>query len=88
MTSRTVTIGAATGLHARPAALFVKAATQPGHTVQLIAKGTTINATSLLSVLSLGVVNGDEVTIEVTGDDEARIADELATLLASDLDAQ
>jgi phosphocarrier protein HPr len=87
MTSRTVAIGASTGLHARPAALFVKAVSGSGHAVQLSAKDTTINASSLLSVLSLGIVNGDEVTIDVTGDDEARVADELAALLGSDLDA-
>jgi phosphocarrier protein HPr len=88
MTSRTITVGARTGLHARPAALFVKAASASGHTVQLTAKDTTINASSLLSVLSLGIGNGDEVVVEVTGAEEERVADELATLLSSDLDAE
>jgi phosphocarrier protein len=88
MTSRTVTIGSRTGLHARPAALFVKAATGSGHSVQLTAKEKSINAGSLLSVMSLGIAQGEEVTLEVTGDEEARVADELAALLASDLDAE
>ncbi|MCS5723558.1 HPr family phosphocarrier protein [Herbiconiux sp. CPCC 203407] len=88
MTTRTVTIGSRTGLHARPAALFVKAAAGSGHAVQLTAKEKAINAASLLSVMSLGIAQGEEVTIEVTGDEEARVADELAALLASDLDAE
>jgi phosphocarrier protein len=88
MTTRTTTIGSRTGLHARPAALFVKAAAGSGHAVQLTAKDKTINAASLLSVMSLGIAQGEEVTLEVTGDVEARVADELAALLASDLDAE
>ena len=34
------------------------------------------------------IAQGEEVTLEVTGDEEARVADELAALLASDLDAE
>jgi len=88
MTSRTATIGAQTGLHARPAALFVKAVSASGHAVQISANGKSANAASLLSVMSLGIAKGEQVELEVTGADEARIAEELATLLESDLDAE
>jgi len=88
MTSRTATIGAQTGLHARPAALFVKAVSASGHAVQISADGKSANAASLLSVMALGVAGGTLVELEVTGDDEARVADELAALLESDLDAE
>ena len=88
MTSRTVTVGAATGLHARPAALFVKAVAASGHAVQIAAKEKTANAASLLSVMSLGIGQGEEVALEVTGAEEERVADELAALLATDLDAE
>ncbi|MFB2583384.1 HPr family phosphocarrier protein [Herbiconiux liukaitaii] len=88
MTSRTVTVGASTGLHARPAALFVKAVAASGHAVQITAKEKSANAASLLSVMSLGIGHGEEVALEVTGAEEERVADELATLLASDLDAE
>ena len=36
MAERTVTIGNEVGLHARPAALFVKAATETGLDVQVV----------------------------------------------------
>ncbi|GAA2228030.1 HPr family phosphocarrier protein [Herbiconiux moechotypicola] len=85
--TRTATVGSATGLHARPAALFVKAVTGSGHTVQISAKGKSVNAASLLALMSIGIGNGDEVSLEVSGENEAAVADELAALLTSDLDA-
>jgi phosphotransferase system HPr (HPr) family protein len=87
MAQRTTSIASAVGLHARPAALFSQAAAKSGHTVSLTTKGKTIDARSILSILSLAVAHGDEVTIDVEGDDAERVADELLELLASDLDA-
>lgn len=86
--TRTATIGSATGLHARPAALFVKAVARSGHTVRIDAEGKSANAASLLALMSIGVGKGDEVVLEVTGAEEERVADELAALLTSDLDAK
>jgi phosphotransferase system HPr (HPr) family protein len=51
-----------------------------------MAKGRTVDADSLLSVLSLGIAHGDEVVITVEGSDDERVADEITALLASDLD--
>src|SRR5690606_41501085 len=68
MAERRVTIGWAEGLHARPASIFVRAATAAGVPLT-IAKGdgAPVNAASLLAVLSLGAVRGDEVVLR-TGD--------------------
>lgn len=87
MASRTVVVGSTVGLHARPASLFAKAASATGLQVTITAKEKSVNAASLLGVMSLGVGGGDEVVLDVTGDDAERVADELAELLASDLDA-
>ncbi|GAB2451668.1 phosphotransferase system HPr (HPr) family protein [Conyzicola lurida] len=87
MAQRTTSIASAVGLHARPAALFSQAAAKSGHAVSLTTKGKTVDARSILSILSLAVAHGDEVTIDVEGDDAERVADELLELLASDLDA-
>lgn len=86
MARRTTSIASSVGLHARPASILVNAATNSGHDVTLTAKGRTVDAGSLLSVLSLAVVHGDEVIINVEGSDDERVADEIAALLASDLD--
>ena len=81
---RTVAIGSAVGLHARPASIFVQAVVSSGASVTLTtAEGTTVNAASILSVLALGLPFGAEVTLATT-DPEALGA--LATLLETDLD--
>ena len=66
-----VSVTAAEGLHARPAALFVKAAADAataGVAVS-IAKpdGPPVDARSILSVLSLDVRHGEEVVLTADG---------------------
>jgi phosphotransferase system HPr (HPr) family protein len=46
-----------------------------------------VDGHSLLSIITLGIAHGDEVVIDVAGEDAGRVADELAALLSSDLDA-
>ena len=85
---RTVTFGSAVGLHARPAATIAKAAADSGQVVTLeAADGKKANAASVLLLLSMGVNQGDELTLTVSGDDAEAKADELAQLIASELDA-
>jgi phosphocarrier protein HPr len=89
MPSRTVTIAAAMGLHARPAALFVQAATATGLPVQIAHVGQEpVDARSILGVMSLGAAHGEDVvlTAEGTGADQA--LDTLVDLLSRDLDAE
>jgi phosphocarrier protein HPr len=88
MPTRTVAVGSATGLHARPAALFVAAAAQSPVPVMIHTAGKKpVPARSMLSVLSLGAKCGTEVTIEAEGDGADAALDTLADLLARDLDA-
>lgn len=88
MPSRTVTVGSASGLHARPAALFVAAAAkQPVKVTIRTGEKKAVPARSMLSVLSLGAKHGTEVILEADGDGADTALDELADLLARDLDA-
>ncbi|MEV4617230.1 HPr family phosphocarrier protein [Asanoa sp. NPDC049573] len=88
MPSRTVTVGSSSGLHARPAALFVAAASAAPLPVKINVEGRKpVPANSMLSVLSLGAKCGTEVTITADGVDADTVLDDLATLLARDLDA-
>lgn len=87
MAQRTTSVAPKVGLHARPASLLANAATSSGHDVALTAKGRTVDADSLLSVLSLGIADGHEVVIGVEGADDDRVADEIDALLASDLES-
>jgi phosphocarrier protein HPr len=89
MPERTVTIASSVGLHARPASLFSQAAGKSGAKVTLTSPaGKTVNAASILGVLSLGIGHGDEVVLATDGDNAEAALDELATLLETDLDAE
>jgi len=89
MATRTVTVGSATGLHARPAALFVAAAAaQPVAVTICTANKPPVPARSMLSVLALGARQGTEVTLEAEGEGAEASLDALADLLVRDLDAE
>lgn len=90
MITQTAVVGSATGLHARPAALFVKAATAAPVKVRISVDGKkAVNAASMLGVLSLGARQGTTVTLETDDDsDEAQATIVgLVDLLSRDLDA-
>jgi phosphocarrier protein HPr len=82
---RTVTIGSKSGLHARPAAIFVQNAKGFQSQITLSKNEKTANAKSILSVLALGVEQGDQVVLKVDGDDAPSAVDSLAALLEGDL---
>lgn len=89
MPERTVTVASSVGLHARPASLFSQAAAKAGMPVTLTsAAGKTVNAASILGVLSLGIGHGEVVVLKAEGDDAASALDSLAELLNTDLDKE
>lgn len=89
MAERTVTVASSVGLHARPASLFSQAAAKTGVPVTLTsAAGKSVNAASILGVLSLGIGHGEEVTLSAEGDGADAALDSLAELLNTDLDKQ
>ena len=89
MSERTATVASAIGLHARPASLFSQAAARAGVIVTISSQdGKSVNAASILGVLSLGVEHGDTVTLTAEGDGADAALDSLVELLASDLDAR
>ncbi len=58
------------GIHARPAGLLVQEAKKYASTIMIIKGEKSAKATSLMKLMGMGVVKGDEVTIQVEGDDE------------------
>ncbi len=85
--TRTVTVASASGLHARPASLVVQTVTASGHQVTIAKGEKSANAGSILGLLGLGVENGDQVTLTVSGDDAETTADSLVDFLQTDHDA-
>lgn len=80
--TRSTVINDPVGIHARPAAEFAQAVAASGHTVT-IAKGdgAAVPAGSILSVMGLGVKQGDTVTLTVEGDNAEAVADSLVKTL-------
>ncbi|MFT3968812.1 MAG: HPr family phosphocarrier protein [Micropruina sp.] len=89
MATREVAIGSSVGLHARPASIFVQAATATGLPVTIAkAGGNPVDARSILGVMALGAKNGEVVTLSADGDGADAALDSLVALLARDLDAE
>jgi phosphocarrier protein len=87
MAQREVVVGSRIGLHARPAALFVKAATaQPVRITIRKGDGPPVDARSMLRVLTLGAKNGDTVTLEADGDGAEAALEAVAQVVAEDHD--
>lgn len=81
MISKEVTVNNASGLHARPATLVVKKASEFASNVNIEYNGRKGNAKSLLGVLSLAVCRGASIKLVIDGADEVRASDELVKLI-------
>lgn len=72
MTSRTITVTAPNGLHARPTGDLVKLAKELAPTkITLATEVKLANAASMISVIALGLKNGAKVEIRAEGADAA-----------------
>ncbi len=82
MLERRVILAIEEGLHARPAALFVKlAAGVPAAVTIRTADGSPAPTSSILSVMSLGARRGDEVVLASDDDSAGPSLDALAAYL-------
>jgi len=70
MIEKQYTITNEQGLHARPASLLVKAASESESAVMLLKDGQEYNAKSILGIMGLGAQQGDEITLKIDGPDE------------------
>lgn len=85
MPSKTVTVGSAVGLHARPAAIIAEAVVNAGVPVSLsMDGGEPVDAGSALMIMTLGAEKGAHVTV---ASDDADALAKVAELVEQDLDA-
>jgi len=78
---QTVEITNRTGLHARPAAQFVKKAGQFDAKINIIFDEKEVNAKSIMGVMSLGVGKGNQILIKADGEDETEAIKELVDFI-------
>lgn len=87
MKESVVTVNNKVGLHARPASLFVQAAAKYTSDIQVSCKDPDTkelreaNAKSILGVLTLGVFQGMDITIQADGEDEEQAVKTLIELV-------
>lgn len=74
-----------TGLHARPAGLFIKEASKFKSDIKVIKEGKEYVAKSILGILSMGAFKGDTITIVAEGNDEEQAVKALVELIDSGL---
>ncbi|MDQ4129113.1 MAG: HPr family phosphocarrier protein [Actinomycetota bacterium] len=84
MAEREVTVGPEEGLHARPAAQFVKTAKRFSSEIVVVKGAREANAKSSLKIMTLGVRKGDTLTIRAEGDDAEEAVDALVELISAD----
>jgi len=88
MAERQATIASSSGLHARPAKLFVQAVQEKKLPVTIAVEGgPDLNAGSILSLIGLGASKGTVVVLKAEGEGAEAALDDLAALLETDLDA-
>ena len=76
------TLGNAVGLHARPAAQLVQTLARFTATVRVSHGGRTVDARSILSLLSLGATRGSTISVRVEGADAPDALTAIAALIA------
>jgi phosphocarrier protein len=86
MPERSVVVTNPVGLHARPAALFVKTAKGfPGTTISVCRDDRRADAKSILGVLTLAVTQGTTITISTEGDEAEAALNALVDIVEAGL---
>ena len=82
MVSKTTVVRNPSGIHARPASLFVQEASKYASSITVgKVGGDAKDAKSILTVMSLGMTCGCEIEIAADGADEEAAADALVALI-------
>ncbi|MFQ5888882.1 MAG: HPr family phosphocarrier protein [Gemmatimonadota bacterium] len=86
--SATVRVGNRFGLHARPAAEFVKLASSFAATILVEKDGLEVNGKSIMGVMMLAAECGSTLTIRAEGEDSSQAVAALCELVRRDFGEQ
>jgi len=70
-------------LESRPAALFVQTASKYSSNINVKIDNKTVNAKSIMGIISLGILDGQDVTITADGEDAQQAVTDLKKFLTS-----
>ena len=83
MISKNITINIPTDMEARPVALLVQVASQFESNIYVEVEDKKVNAKSIMGMMTLGLDNGEEVTVTANGKDESEAMDGVEKYLSS-----
>jgi phosphotransferase system HPr (HPr) family protein len=83
MVSRNMTINISSGLEARPVALLVQVASQYESKIMVETGSKKINAKSIMGMMSLGLDEGENLTVIAEGIDEEAAINHIESYLSS-----
>lgn len=81
---QTTVVKLRSGLLARPAALFVQEANRFSSDVYVEKDGQSVNAKSIMGIMSLAIAHGQEVTIKAEGSDAEQAVARLAEMIVNE----
>ena len=81
----TYTVTDPIGLHARPAGLLVQAAKVLDSTITLTCRGKSAPAKGLMALMTMGIRQGDVVTVTIEGGDESASQDAMERFFQENL---
>ena len=77
-----------TGLHARPAAIFVQMANKYESDITIIKDDQEVNGKSIMGILMLAAEKGSRITIVARGEDAETAVKELSEILLHDIEPE
>lgn len=77
----TYTITDHEGMHARPAGMLVKEANQFTSNMLIGRDGKFVDAKRIFGIMSLGIMQGDEITLKIDGEDEEKASTAIKAFL-------
>ena len=73
------------GIHARPAADFIKLNNEFKSEIKIFSNGNEANGKSILSVMKLAVKQGDTIIVNIDGTDEQSAENKISEFLKNNL---
>ncbi len=83
MTKREITIELPSGLEARPVAMLVQIASQYESVIHIESDNKTVNAKSIMGMMTLGLNAGEKVLVSAEGPDEQDAVEDLEAYLSN-----
>lgn len=83
MITKKITVAIPTGLEARPVALLVQVASQYESTIYVESETKKVNAKSIMGMMTLGLISGEEITVIANGTDEEKAIEDIEKYLGN-----